>query len=120
MRRPPGIAAEVTRQQESDLILSVKPQGALAGTTRLSAAGIALSGNGPQRLVSLRLNHSVPDLVGAFQQYQEVALYQLVGRHTAGIHAQAHTGWATLLAYICNRIVGKFALPTPPPALAAP
>ncbi len=28
--------------------------------------------------------------------------------------------WATLLAYICRRIVGQFALPIPPPALAAP
>ena len=28
--------------------------------------------------------------------------------------------WATLLAYICRRIVGQFALPTPPPAIAAP
>ena len=28
--------------------------------------------------------------------------------------------WATLLAYICRKIVGQFALPTPPPALAAP
>jgi hypothetical protein len=28
--------------------------------------------------------------------------------------------WATLLAYICQRIVGHFALPTPPPTLAAP
>ena len=28
--------------------------------------------------------------------------------------------WATLLAYICRRIVGQFALPTPPPALAVP
>jgi len=28
--------------------------------------------------------------------------------------------WATLLAYICRKIVGQFALPTPPSALAAP
>src|SRR5712691_1571053 len=28
--------------------------------------------------------------------------------------------WATLLAYICRRIVAQSALPTPPPALAAP
>lgn len=28
--------------------------------------------------------------------------------------------WATLLAYICQRIVGQFVLPTPPPVLAAP
>jgi hypothetical protein len=28
--------------------------------------------------------------------------------------------WATLLAYICKRIVGQAALPTPPPTLAAP
>jgi hypothetical protein len=28
--------------------------------------------------------------------------------------------WATLLAYICQRIVGQIGLPTPPPALAAP
>jgi hypothetical protein len=28
--------------------------------------------------------------------------------------------WATLLAYICRRIVSQSALPTPPPALAAP
>ena len=27
--------------------------------------------------------------------------------------------WATLLAYICKRIVGQFVLPTPPPVLAA-
>ena len=27
--------------------------------------------------------------------------------------------WATLLAYICQRIVGQFVLPTPPPVLAA-
>jgi hypothetical protein len=28
--------------------------------------------------------------------------------------------WATLVAYICRKIVGQFTLPTPPPALAAP
>jgi hypothetical protein len=28
--------------------------------------------------------------------------------------------WATLLAYICQRIVGQAALPIPPPALSAP
>jgi hypothetical protein len=28
--------------------------------------------------------------------------------------------WATLLAYICQRIVGQIGLPTPPPTLAAP
>ena len=28
--------------------------------------------------------------------------------------------WAALLAYICQRIVGKFVLLTPPPTLAAP
>ena len=28
--------------------------------------------------------------------------------------------WATLVAYICRKIVGQFALPTPPPTLAAP
>jgi hypothetical protein len=28
--------------------------------------------------------------------------------------------WATLLAYICQRIVGQMTLPTPPPALPAP
>jgi Transposase DDE domain group 1 len=28
--------------------------------------------------------------------------------------------WATLLAYICQRIVGQIALPTPPPTLEAP
>jgi hypothetical protein len=28
--------------------------------------------------------------------------------------------WATLVTYICRRIVGQSALPTPPPALAAP
>ena len=28
--------------------------------------------------------------------------------------------WATLLAYICQRIVGQFVLPTPPPVLAPP
>ena len=28
--------------------------------------------------------------------------------------------WATLLAYICERIVGQIGVPTPPPALAAP
>ena len=28
--------------------------------------------------------------------------------------------WATLVAYICRRIVGQTILPTPPPALAAP
>lgn len=28
--------------------------------------------------------------------------------------------WAALLAYICRRIVARSALPTPPPALAAP
>jgi hypothetical protein len=27
--------------------------------------------------------------------------------------------WQALLAYICQRIVGQFALPVPPPALAA-
>jgi hypothetical protein len=26
--------------------------------------------------------------------------------------------WATLLGYICQRIVGQVALPTPPPVLA--
>ncbi len=26
--------------------------------------------------------------------------------------------WATLLAYICRKIVGQISLPTPPPALA--
>jgi hypothetical protein len=29
------------------------------------------------------------------------------------------TRWATLLAYICQRVVGQIGLPTPPPALAA-
>jgi len=28
--------------------------------------------------------------------------------------------WRALVAYICQRIVGQTALPTPPPALAAP
>jgi hypothetical protein len=28
--------------------------------------------------------------------------------------------WATLLAYICQHIVGQITLPTPPPALTAP
>ncbi|MGL6108920.1 MAG: IS1380 family transposase [Rubrivivax sp.] len=28
--------------------------------------------------------------------------------------------WATLVSYICLKIVGQFALPTPPPALATP
>jgi hypothetical protein len=28
--------------------------------------------------------------------------------------------WRALLDYICRRIVGQSALPTPPPALAAP
>ena len=28
--------------------------------------------------------------------------------------------WATLVTYICSRIVGQTVLPTPPPALAAP
>ena len=27
--------------------------------------------------------------------------------------------WATLVTYICRKIVGQFALPTPPPALTA-
>jgi hypothetical protein len=28
--------------------------------------------------------------------------------------------WATLLAYICRRIVGQIGLPIPPPTLPAP
>jgi len=28
--------------------------------------------------------------------------------------------WRALLAYICQRIVGHFGLPTPPPTLEAP
>jgi hypothetical protein len=28
--------------------------------------------------------------------------------------------WATLIAYICRRIVSQFTLPIPPPALAGP
>ena len=28
--------------------------------------------------------------------------------------------WATLVAYICRKIVGQFALTIPPPALASP
>jgi hypothetical protein len=28
--------------------------------------------------------------------------------------------WRTLLAYICQRIVGQIGLPIPPPTLAAP
>jgi hypothetical protein len=43
-------------------------------------------------------------------------------RHVRGVAEQFPKvdRWATLLAYICQRIVGRTALPIPPPRLAAP
>ena len=82
----------------------------------LAAVGRAVSHAG-QTLLNLTPMHAKVDLIKSMIANVHAAI-----RHVKQAAQQLPTidRWATLLAYICNRIAGKFALPTPPPALAPP
>jgi len=82
----------------------------------LAAVGRAVS-HGGQTLLYLTPMHAEVGLIKSMIANVHAAI-----RHVRDAAEQLPKldRWATLLAYICRRIVGQFALPTPPPALPAP
>ena len=81
----------------------------------LAAVGRAVSHSG-QTLLYLTPMHAEAGLIKSMIANVHAAIRHV--RHAAEQLPKLDR-WATLLAYICQRIVGQTALPTPPPALAA-
>ena len=81
----------------------------------LAAVGRAVSHSG-QTLLYLTPMHAEAGLIKTM-----IANVQAAIRHVRRAAEQLPKldRWATLLGYICQRIVGSTALPTPPPALSA-
>ena len=82
----------------------------------LAAVGRAVSHSG-QTLLYLTPMHAEAGLIKSMVANVRAAISHV---RRAAEQLPKLDRWATLLAYICRRIVGQFALPTPPPALAAP
>jgi hypothetical protein len=82
----------------------------------LAAVGRAVSHSG-QTLLYLTPMHAEAGLIKSMIANVHAAISHV---RRAAEQLPKLDRWATLLAYICRRIVGQFALPTPPPALAAP
>jgi len=82
----------------------------------LAAVGRAVSHSG-QTLLYLTPMHAEAGLIKSMIANVRAAISHV---RRAAEQLPKLDRWATLLAYICQRIVGQFALPTPPPALAAP
>ena len=81
----------------------------------LAAVGRAVSHSG-QTLLYLTPMHAEAGLIKSMIANVHAAIRHV--RHAAEQLPKLDR-WATLLAYICQRIVGQTALPTPFPALAA-
>jgi hypothetical protein len=82
----------------------------------LAAVGRAVSHSG-QTMLYLTPMHAEAGLIKSM-----IANVQAAVRHVKNAAEQLPKldRWRALVAYICQRIVGQTALPTPPPALAAP
>jgi Transposase DDE domain group 1 len=82
----------------------------------LAAVGRAVSHSG-QTMLYLTPMHAQAGLIKSM-----IANVQAAIRHVKHAAEQLPKldRWRALVAYICQRIVGQTALPTPPPALAAP
>jgi hypothetical protein len=82
----------------------------------LAAVGRAIS-HGGQTTLYLTPMHAEAALIKSM-----IANVRAASRHVrqAAEQLPGLDRWAALVAYICRRIVGQTALPTPPPALAAP
>ncbi|HEV2041659.1 MAG TPA: IS1380 family transposase [Casimicrobiaceae bacterium] len=81
----------------------------------LAAVGRAVSHSG-QTLLYLTPMHAEAGLIKSMIANVHAAISHV---RRAAEQLPKLDRWATLLAYICRRIVGQTALPTPPPALAA-
>jgi len=82
----------------------------------LAAVGRATSSGG-QTMLHLTPMHAEAGLIKSMIANVQAAIQHV---KCAAEQLPKLDRWATLLAYICQRIVGQTALPTPPPALAAP
>jgi hypothetical protein len=82
----------------------------------LAAVGRAVSHSG-QTLLYLTPMHAEVGLIKSMIANVQAAIRHV--RHAAEQLPKLDR-WRALVAYICQRIVGQTALPTPPPALAAP
>jgi hypothetical protein len=82
----------------------------------LAAVGRAVSHAG-QTMLYLTPMHAEAGLIKTMIANVQAAIGHV--RHAAEQLPKLDR-WASLLAYICQRITGQFALPTPPPALPAP
>lgn len=81
----------------------------------LAAVGRAVSHSG-QTLLYLTPMHAEAGLIKSMIANVHAAISHV---RRAAEQLPKLDRWATLLAYICRRIVGQTALPTPPPALVA-
>ena len=90
---------------------------ALTSRPLLLAAVGRTASHGGQTTLYLTPMHAEAGLIKAM-----IANVQAAIRHVKEAAEQLPKldRWQALLAYICQRIVGQTALPTPPPALAAP
>ena len=90
---------------------------ALTSRPLLLAAVGRTSSSGGQTTLYLTPMHAEPGLIKSMIANVHAAI-----RHVRQAAEQLPKidRWATLLAYICQRIVGQTALPIPPPALVAP
>ena len=82
----------------------------------LAAVGRAVS-HGGQTLLYLTPMHAEVGLIKSMIANVHAAIAHV---RRAAEQLPKLDRWATLLAYICQRIVGQIGLPTPPPVLAAP
>ena len=84
------------------------------GTPMLAAVGRAAS-HGGQTMLYLAPMHAEVGLIKSMIANVHAAIQHV---KAAAQQLPKIDRWAAMLAYICRRIVGRFPLPAPPPALA--